>query len=303
MKRFILEHVSKSFSRHAVLKDISLSVEEGSTVGIVGSNGSGKSVLFQIICGFYPPDSGTVRVRGELLGKGRDFPENIGVLINFPGFISLDTGLHNLQYLAGIRGVIGDRNIRAAMRKVGLDPEDRTHVEHYSLGMKQKLGLAQAIMEGQDIERNNFHDFETFAIYKWIIKTFVAVYLVSHTFDITMAIFELAQNIVQRSAGIISGTTSLDFAAALGDVSVQLDTMGVGELFGLLVETMLLKITMPILPCREQADKWTASSQNLYRSILERADSIVYVSRDYHKNCLGTSDLIIQFPISIGQEK
>ncbi len=97
------------------------------------------------------------------------------------------------------------------------------------------------------IERNNFHDFETFAIYKWIFKTFVAVYLVSHTFDITMAIFELAQMIVQRSAGIITGTTSVDFAAALGDVSAQLDAMGIGELFGLLVETMLLKITMPIL--------------------------------------------------------
>ena len=97
------------------------------------------------------------------------------------------------------------------------------------------------------IERNNFHDFETFAIYKWIIKTFVAVYLVSHTFDITMAVFEIAQSVVHRSAGIISGTTSLDFAAALGDVSAQLDTMGVGELFGLLMETMLLKITMPIL--------------------------------------------------------
>ena len=97
------------------------------------------------------------------------------------------------------------------------------------------------------IERNNFHDFETFAIYKWIVKTFVAVYLVSHTFDLTMAIFEVAQSIVQRSAGIITGTTSLDFAAALGDVSAQLEAMGMGELFGLLVETMLLKITMPIL--------------------------------------------------------
>ena len=97
------------------------------------------------------------------------------------------------------------------------------------------------------IERNNFHDFETFAIYKWIIKTFVAVYLVSHTFDITMAIFDLAQNIVQQSAGIISSSTSLDLAAALGNVSAQLDAMGIGELFGLLVETMLLKITMPIL--------------------------------------------------------
>ena len=97
------------------------------------------------------------------------------------------------------------------------------------------------------IERNNFHDFETFTIYKWVFKTFVAVYLVSHTFDLTMAIFEVAQSIVQNSAGVITGTTSLDFAAALGDVSAQLDTMGIGELFGLLVETMLLKITMPIL--------------------------------------------------------
>ncbi len=97
------------------------------------------------------------------------------------------------------------------------------------------------------IDRNNLHDFETFAIYKWIIKTFVAVYLVSHTFDITMAIFDMAQTVVQRSAGIITGSTSVDFAAALGDVSAQLDAMGIGELFGLLVETMLLKITMPIL--------------------------------------------------------
>ena len=97
------------------------------------------------------------------------------------------------------------------------------------------------------IDRNNLHDFETFAIYKWIVKTFVAVYLVSHTFDITMAIFEMAQTVVQRSAGIITGSTSVDFAAALGDVSAQLDAMGIGELFGLLVETVLLKITMPIL--------------------------------------------------------
>ena len=97
------------------------------------------------------------------------------------------------------------------------------------------------------IDRNNLRDFETFAIYKWIVKTFVAVYLVSHTFDITMAIFEMAQTVVQRSAGIITGSTSVDFAAALGDVSAQLDAMGIGELFGLLVETMLLKITMPIL--------------------------------------------------------
>lgn len=97
------------------------------------------------------------------------------------------------------------------------------------------------------IDRNNLHDFDTFTIYKWIFKAFVAVYLVTHTFDITIAIFELGQHIVQQSAGIITGTTSIDFATALGDVQSQLDAMGIGELIGLLVETLLLKITTPIL--------------------------------------------------------
>ncbi len=97
------------------------------------------------------------------------------------------------------------------------------------------------------IDRNNLHDFDTFNIFKWIFKAFVAVYLVTHTFDITIAIFELGQHIVQQSAGIISGSTSIDFAAALGDVQTQVDAMGIGELIGLLVETLLLKITTPIL--------------------------------------------------------
>ncbi len=97
------------------------------------------------------------------------------------------------------------------------------------------------------IDRNNLHDFDTFTIFKWIFKAFVAVYLVTHTFDITIAIFELGQHIVQQSAGIINRSTSVDFAAALGDVQAQLDVMGIGELIGLLVETLLLKITTPIL--------------------------------------------------------
>ena len=97
------------------------------------------------------------------------------------------------------------------------------------------------------MEKNNFHDFETYAIYKWILKAFIAVYLVTHTFDITMAIFEVTQNMVQQSSGIITGSTSIDFATVIGDVSTQLEAMEIGELFGLLVETMLLKITMPIL--------------------------------------------------------
>ena len=182
-----IDKVSKAFLRRVILKDVSLSVEAGHTVGIVGSNGSGKSVLFQILV----PDSGIVSVRDQALGNSRDFPENMGVLINSPGFISLDTGLQNLRYLAGIRGVIGDQEIRDAMKKVGLDPEDRTKVEHYSLGMKQKLGLAQAIMEGQDIlvldEPFNALDYKTYNDVKEIIRTLHAegktILMTSHNYE------------------------------------------------------------------------------------------------------------------------
>ena len=96
-------------------------------------------------------------------------------------------------------------------------------------------------------EKNNMHDFDTFNIFKWIFKVFVATYLVTHTFDITMAIFELAQNVVHQSAGVITGNTSIQFDAVMGSLTAQLETMGNGELFGLLVETVLIRITTPIL--------------------------------------------------------
>lgn len=97
------------------------------------------------------------------------------------------------------------------------------------------------------IEKNNMHDFDTFNLFKWIFKTFVAVYLVTHTFDITMAIFEMGQHVVNQSAGVIGGSASLDFAAILGDMTGKLELMGIGELFGLLIESMLMKLTTPIL--------------------------------------------------------
>lgn len=186
-----LDQVIKSFSGRRVLSDVSLDVEKGSTVGIVGANGSGKSVLFNIICGFLTPDSGQVYVRGQALGKGRDFPENVGVLINSPGFIGLNTGLQNLRYLAGIRGVAGEKEIRSAMQKTGLDPEDKTKVEHYSMGMKQKLGIAQAIMEDQDIlildEPFNALDYKTYNDTKEIIRILQAegrtILMTSHNYD------------------------------------------------------------------------------------------------------------------------
>ena len=186
-----LDQVSKSFSGRRVLSDVSLDVEKGSTVGIVGANGSGKSVLFNIICGFLTPDSGQVYVRGQALGKGRDFPENVGVLINSPGFIGLNTGLQNLRYLAGIRGVAGEKEIRSAMQKTGLDPEDKTKGEHDSMGMKQKLGIAQAILEDQDIlildEPFNALDYKTYNDTKEIIRILQAegrtILMTSHNYD------------------------------------------------------------------------------------------------------------------------
>lgn len=208
-----LNQVSKSFSGRRVLSDVSLNIEKGSTVGIVGSNGSGKSVLFNIICGFLVPDSGQVRVRGQVLGKGRDFPENVGVLINSPGFIGLNTGLQNLRYLAGIRGVAGEKEIRLAMQKTGLDPEDKTKVEHYSLGMKQKLGIAQAIMENQDIlildEPFNALDYKTYNDTKEIIRVLQAegrtILMTSHNYDDLETLCTHIYAIEEGKLGVLSG--------------------------------------------------------------------------------------------------
>lgn len=147
-----LKNVSKAFGENTIYENVNLIIEKGESVGFVGGNGSGKSVLFQIITGLMKPDSGIVMVNGEILGKnGQDFPDNVGILINEVGYIEYYSGYKNLKLLAEIQGKITDEKIQETMRMVGLDDKDKTPVKKYSMGMKQKLGIAQAIMENQQI--------------------------------------------------------------------------------------------------------------------------------------------------------
>ena len=142
-----VRNVTKQYGANEVLKDVSLTCEAGKIYGLVGRNGSGKTVLLKSICGLVIPTSGEVRVWGQLIGKDVDFPENIGFIIESPGFLLQESGLTNLKHLASIRGRIGYDEIRESMNTVGLDPDLKRQVGKYSLGMRQRLGIAQAIME------------------------------------------------------------------------------------------------------------------------------------------------------------
>ncbi len=142
-----IEHVTKKFKEDTVLYDIDVSMEQGKVYGFAGNNGSGKTVLMKCICGFLPVTEGSIRVNGKVIGKEVDFPESLGVIIETPGFLTNLTGLRNLEILAGLRGKIARKDIENAIRKSGLDPALKKAVSKYSLGMRQRLGIAQAIME------------------------------------------------------------------------------------------------------------------------------------------------------------
>ncbi len=146
-----VNNVSKKFGNNTVLSNVSLSIESSRIVGIIGRNGSGKTVLMKSICGFLPIDSGEIYVSGKRVGKDVDFPDNIGIIIETPGFLPNFSGFSNLWQLAKIKGRITKDEVRAAINRVGLNPDDKKHVGKYSLGMRQRLGLAQAIMENPDI--------------------------------------------------------------------------------------------------------------------------------------------------------
>lgn len=146
-----LEDYCKSFKSAEVLKNINLTLESGKVIGLKGKNGSGKTMLMRAISGLILPTSGKAYINDKELGRQISFPPSIGILIENPSFISNYTGFKNLKILASIQNRISDDEIRDAIRKVGLDPDDKRTFKKYSLGMKQRLGIAAAIMERPDI--------------------------------------------------------------------------------------------------------------------------------------------------------
>ena len=142
-----IDHLTKVLKKHTVLDDITLELEENRIHGFVGQNGSGKTMLFRAVSGLIFPTSGTVEVFGRVIGKDVSFPERLGLVLESIGLYPQYSGFQNLKLLASIQKKITDGEIREAISRVGLDPADKRPVRKYSLGMKQRIALAQAIME------------------------------------------------------------------------------------------------------------------------------------------------------------
>jgi len=151
MSEIKIESLSKSIKGTLILDKVSLVLNSGNIYGLRGKNGSGKTMLMRAIAGLLIPDSGMVTINGKVLHKDISFPESIGILIENPSFLPQYTGFKNLKLLAGLTDGISDEDIKTALEHVGLDPNDRRTYRKYSLGMKQKLGIANAIMGEPDI--------------------------------------------------------------------------------------------------------------------------------------------------------
>jgi len=151
MNAISVKNLTKKFKDVTVLDDISIDFETGKVHGLIGRNGSGKTMLMKCICGIVPYKIGEIRVNDKVIGKDVDIPANIGVIIETPGFLPNYSGFNNLKFLAKIKNKIGANEIKSAIKSVGLNPDDKKQVGKYSLGMRQRLGLAQAIMENPDL--------------------------------------------------------------------------------------------------------------------------------------------------------
>ena len=147
----IVKSATKYIKKALILDDVNIQLTGGKIYGLKGPNGSGKTMLMRLLSGLIRPTSGEVWIDGKKLGKDMDFPESVGLLIENPAFLPNYTGYENLELLAQIRGKIGAEEICQSLLEVGLDPHDPRKYRKYSLGMKQRLGIAAAIMEKPDL--------------------------------------------------------------------------------------------------------------------------------------------------------
>jgi ABC-2 type transport system ATP-binding protein len=170
-----LDNIEKSIKGNQVLNQVSFEFESGKIYGIYGRNGSGKTMLMRMILGLIHSDYGSVTIDGKIIGKDIDFPESVGAMIENPGFFPYATGYENLKMLADIKGKIDENDIREAIQKVGLDDQEKRVVAKYSMGMKQRLAIAQAIMEKPDLlvldEPTNALDQEGVDVFRKIIQS------------------------------------------------------------------------------------------------------------------------------------
>ena len=146
----VLQDVCKEFKKEPVIKHVTATFETGKITGIIGRNGCGKTVLFKMICGLMIPTNGEITVNDEVIGKDVDFPSSIGTIIETPTFLGTNSSVETLMELASIQKKIGKEEVIHTLEKVGLDPKSKKKTGKYSLGMRQRLGIAQAIMEDPD---------------------------------------------------------------------------------------------------------------------------------------------------------
>lgn len=151
MMNIKISHVSKIIKNNPVIKDISMELQSGAVYGFKGINGSGKTMLMRLISGLIRPSQGEISMNGKILGKDISFPNSIGVFLENPAFLDAYSGFNNLKLLASIKSVASDDDIRNTLLRVGLDPDSNKKYKKYSLGMKQRLGIAAAIMEKPEI--------------------------------------------------------------------------------------------------------------------------------------------------------
>ncbi len=210
-----MKDVTKRIRGTTVVDKVAFTMEKGRVYGLWGKNGSGKTMILRLLAGLILPSEGEIRIDGKCLGKDMDFPESLGLLIENPSFISYETGFQNLAYLAHIRKRVSDQQIRETLEAVGLDPDDRRTFRKYSLGMKQRLGIAAAIMEKPELllldEPFNALDTKGVAQVKALLKAMKAegtlIVLACHDRE---EMEELADEVFLIEEGRITGHESVD---------------------------------------------------------------------------------------------